>query len=131
MRVIVTGSRSWTDRETIWNALDACHIEARELGQPLLVIHGACPTGADHHADHWAIDRGVPVERFPADWDRHGPAAGPIRNAQMVKAGADLMLAFIGPCTNPHCTIEHPSHGGSGCAHLAETAGITVRRWTA
>jgi hypothetical protein len=51
----------------------------------------------------------------------------------MVSLGADRCLAFIGPCTSPRCRKAgpHPSHGASGCADLAEAAGIPVRRWTA
>jgi hypothetical protein len=49
----------------------------------------------------------------------------------MVSLGADLCLAFIGDCTSPRCDIEgeHPSHGATGCASLAEAAGIPVRRF--
>jgi len=32
----------------------------------------------------WAEANGIEVARFPADWDTHGRAAGPIRNQQML-----------------------------------------------
>lgn len=140
-RVLVTGSRDWDDVTTIGAALEQALIDAGP--RPVLVVHGDCPGGADWHADHyarWLRGKGcsIDVERHPAQghptqdfgpW----PGAGPRRNAYMVSLGADLTLAFIGPCSSPRCRKPgpHPSHGASGCAALAEQAGITVRRWTA
>jgi hypothetical protein len=58
------------------------------------VIEGEAP-GADTMAREWAEDNGVLPEKFPADWDRYGRAAGPIRNKQMLVEGKpDLVLAF-------------------------------------
>ena len=140
-RVLVTGSRDWDDVITISAALEQALIDAGP--RPVLVVHGACPSGADWHADHyarWLRGKGctIDVEQHPAQghptrdfgpW----PEAGPRRNAHMVSLGADLCLAFISPCTRPRChrPRPHPSHGASHCAHLAEQAGIPVRRWTA
>lgn len=66
----------------------------------MVLIHGDCPTGADKHADDWArmvkhFGHHVIVERYPADWKRFKGAAGYRRNAEMVKRGADVCLAFI------------------------------------
>jgi hypothetical protein len=50
----------------------------------------------------------------------------------MVGLGADVCLAFLGPCTSRHCRRVDPhwSHGTSGCAQLAKAAGIPVRPFT-
>lgn len=130
MRILVTGSRDWTDAQTIAHALR----QAADDTPPadITLVHGDCPTGADEIAAHFAHLLGWRPEPHPADWDRHGRRAGPLRNEYMVSLGADLCLAFIGPCTSPRCirTDPHPSHGASGCAELAEAAGIPTRRYT-
>lgn len=139
-RVLVTGSRDWDDVTTIGAALEQALIDAGP--RPVLVVHGACPSGADWHADHYARwlrgkGCGIDVEPHPAKGhptEDFGPwpGAGPRRNAHMVGLGADACLAFIGPCTSPRCRRPgpHPSHGASGCADLAEQAGIPTRRYT-
>lgn len=134
MRILVTGSRSWTDEDAVEAALREAWIDA---GSPVQVasmtlVHGACPTGADAIADRIARRVGMQVEPHPADWERHGRSAGPIRNAEMVVAGADVCLAFIAACTSPRCREPrpHPSHGATHCADLSTAAGIEVRRYT-
>ena len=92
MRVLVCGGRNYSDREQLFRVLDDLHGNA-----PLSVlIHGAA-AGADTLAGNWAESRGVPMLPFPADWHRHGRAAGPIRNMQMLDDGIpDLVVAFPG-----------------------------------
>ena len=126
MRILVTGSRDWADKDAIWSELAAL----AQADPFATLVHGACPTGADAIADDWWTGFGGDPERHPADWSR-GRKAGPERNAAMVALGADLCLAFIGDCTSRRCRREdrHPSHGASGCADLAEAAGIETRRF--
>ena len=52
--------------------------------------------GADYQAERAAEKLGWTVETHPADWKRHGRAAGPIRNRAMAKAGAVRCIAFPG-----------------------------------
>lgn len=52
--------------------------------------------GADALGEHWATAHGIPVERFPADWDKHGRAAGPIRNEAMAREGDALVVFWDG-----------------------------------
>lgn len=133
MRVLITGSRGWTHRAVVEGVLDhwqavACGVGRRYQQGPLVIVHGACPRGADAHADRWATRHGVQVERHPADWQRYGPRSGFVRNAEMVAAGADLCLAFILPCDKLTCPRrgQHDSHGTDHCAGLARAAGIEV-----
>ena len=87
MRVLVCGSRDWTDAALILETL-------RGVAEVTVVIHGAA-TGADTLAGDAARTLGIHVLPFPADWERHGRAAGPIRNQQMLDEGKPvLVLAF-------------------------------------
>ncbi|TRC99674.1 DUF2493 domain-containing protein [Mesorhizobium sp. WSM4303] len=61
-----------------------------------IVVHGDA-IGADRLAGAWAESRQIPVRAFPADWETHRRAAGPIRNKQMLDEGTpDLVFAFPG-----------------------------------
>lgn len=119
-RILVTGSRAWTNVDVV----EAHLASAIYQHVPAVIVHGGCPTGADAIAGNWARRYdylGLTEETWPADWSRHGRAAGPIRNAAMVAAGADVMLAFpLGA-----------SRGTRGCMRLAEAAGIRVVDCTA
>lgn len=92
-RVLVCGGRDFTNTTRIFEVLDHYH---REAGGFECLIHGAA-RGADTGAGDWGFARGIPVLRFPADWNTHGNAAGPIRNAQMIAEGKPtLVIAFPG-----------------------------------
>lgn len=83
MRVLICGSRGWSDPNPI-NAIIAGHdILAEGAGEKLTVIHGDAP-GADRLAGRLAKQWGVEVIKEPADWNRYGAAAGPIRNQKML-----------------------------------------------
>jgi len=86
-RVLVTGSRRWTDTATIRDVLSSVWGDGSAV-----LVSGACPTGADRIAETIWTGWGGRVERHPADWARHGRAAGFRRNAQMIHAGATLCL---------------------------------------
>lgn len=115
MRILVTGSRDWHSQDTIRMALE----EVRRGHHRPVLLHGDCPTGADAMADQIWREWGLPVQTFPADWKKHGRAAGPIRNQEMVNTGPDVCLAFP----------KGASRGTRGCIRMARKAGIEVRTW--
>jgi len=108
-RLLVTGSRDWSNEATIYAALDSF----AEHGRPTLV-HGACRGADTIAADYWT-SLGLTTEPHPANWTRYGRRrAGVIRNQQMVQLGADWCLAFI----------LNESAGASNCVKLCKAAGI-------
>lgn len=115
VRVLICGSRHCTDGELILSALRDLH--AREGVE--VVIEGEAP-GADTLARRAAEQLGIPVLPFPADWDRYGRAAGPLRNARMLEEGKpDLVLAFSEDLNS--------SRGTADTVARARRAGVPVR----
>lgn len=86
MRVLVCGSREWSDHATI-----EAYIE--KLPQDTVVVHGAAP-GADTIAAKVASRIGLKTEPHPALWNIHGRRAGPLRNQEMLDSGVDQVIAF-------------------------------------
>lgn len=113
-RILVTGSRDWDNALPIMDAIVNIAIPP----EAWTLVSGACPTGADRIAEDFAEGLGLTVERHPADWNKHGKRAGFLRNAEMVKLGADICIAFI----------KDHSKGATMTASLAETAGIETYR---
>ena len=113
-RVLITGSRTWTDHTTIRTSLAAVwHPDT-------VLVSGACPRGADALCEACWTAWGGQIERHPADWTRHGQAAGFRRNQHLVSLGADVCLAFI---------RDH-SPGATHTAAIADAAGIPTYLYT-
>ena len=112
MKVLVCGGRDFRNRKLAFAALDQLDREYK-----FSVVIDGMARGADEFGFDWAISRGVVTERYAADWDKHGRAAGFIRNKEMlVKGVPDMVVAFP---------------GGIGTANMikqAEAAGILVKR---
>lgn len=86
MRILVCGTRE--DVPALKRHLAAA---LWPYGSDIHIIHGGCPTGVDKYADELPYSK----TRFPADWSKHGRAAGPIRNQQMLDEGKpDLVVAI-------------------------------------
>ena len=113
MRVIVCGSRTWTDKDLIWARLD-------DLPDGAQIVHGAHHSGADHFAHLWceinAPSREEPVQ---ARWREEGKKAGPLRNRIMLARGADLVIAF---------RSRGDSRGTDHMVGIARAAGVPVER---
>ncbi len=85
-RVLVTGSRYWSDYSTIERAI--------LWSGATLIIQGEA-RGADAIAKQVALKYEIPTLDVPAEWKKHGKAAGPLRNRKMLAEGKpDLVLAF-------------------------------------
>jgi hypothetical protein len=114
MRIGVTGGRDFNDRAMVERSFD------KYVTTDDIIIEGEA-LGADSLCRDVAQERGVTVEKHPANWggpcapecppnhrrknkidSHHGgsndycPAAGPRRNREMLESGLDLLLAFPG-----------------------------------
>ncbi len=107
MRILITGSRDWTNGVAIEHAL-------RQHAVPdAILVHGDC-RGADKIAAKIWKGMNLKDEPHPANWHKYGPTAGPIRNREMINSGIDLCLAFI----------KNFSTGSTMCAETANAKGI-------
>lgn len=79
MNVLICGDREWTAQVPVQRLI--CGLLKGDV-----VIHGDA-RGADRMAGHIAETVGLTVLKFPAEWDKHGKAAGPIRNQRMLVEG--------------------------------------------
>lgn len=61
--------------------------------KPTIIIHGAA-SGVDSLAERYAQDKQLGCHGVPAEWTKHGKAAGPIRNQKMIdEEKPDMTLA--------------------------------------
>ena len=110
MKILVCGDRDWTD---IWTIYDVLNKYPRDT----IILHGAA-RGADTMAGTIAKKLKFTIHSCPAQWEKYGKAAGPIRNRQMLDMNPDLVIAF-------HNNIEK-SKGTKDCIKEAEKRGIPV-----
>jgi hypothetical protein len=112
MRIVVTGDRFWN-----------CHPLAASVirrlvdryGPGVVIVHGE-GTGVEESFATAANGLGVAAEAHPAEWDRLGLTAGPIRNGAMIRAGADLCIVVHRFLMNSKISKD--------CARQAIEAGI-------
>lgn len=115
MRVLVCGGRDYRNHAYVFGVLDEMH-----AATPITCIIQGGARGADLHAYLWARERQIPNEQYDADWESDGLAAGPIRNARMLRDGKpDLVVAFPG------------GRGTADMVRQARAAGVSVREVTA
>ena len=93
MRLIIAGSRTLSvPPETIDS-----HVRLLESwGDTVTTVLCGMAKGIDLCGLAWAESHGILVERYPADWNTHGKAAGPIRNRQMAENADALLLIWDG-----------------------------------
>ena len=115
MRVLVCGGREFDNWVMLSSALQAATVDCPV--QPTIIQGGA--KGADFLARAWGKMARMAVEEYPADWKRHGRAAGAVRNQQMLDEGRpDLVVAFPG------------GRGTADMVQRAKRAGVPVQEIT-
>ncbi len=90
MKLAIVGSRSFFNYDAFKETLEDYLSENKIF--PTLVISGGAG-GVDSLAALWAKEMSIPITVYKADWNKHGKAAGPLRNTTIVDS-ADKVVAF-------------------------------------
>lgn len=90
-KIIIAGGRDFNDYTLLTKVCNEAIPRMAGDNTPVIISGGAA--GADSLGEQYAQENGIAIERHPADWKKHGKAAGPIRNAEMA-ACADFLIAF-------------------------------------
>ena len=110
-RILICGDRNYKDWRKVQDYLNT-------ILHTAIIIHGGA-RGADSLAGNLATGRNWGIMRFPAQWDKYGKAAGPIRNQEMVEYGKPTLVVYF------HDDIEN-SKGTKDMITRAEKANIKV-----
>lgn len=106
MKVAVVGSRGFSDYKLLSETLDKIKIT--------LIVSGSAK-GADTLGEQYAKENNIPTKIFPPDWEKHGKAAGFIRNTDIINE-AELVVAFW----------DNSSKGTKDSIQKAEKAGKKI-----
>jgi hypothetical protein len=105
MKVIIAGGRDFNNYLLLLEGIVESKFDITS------VISG-CAKGADELGELFAKDMDLPVHRFPADWNTHGRAAGPIRNGEMASFGEALIAYWDGKSPGTKNMIEQATRKG-------------------
>ena len=109
-RLLICGDRDWSDFDVIRKTI--------EHQPPDTVIIQGEGRGADALAKRAALEAGLQVESYAADWRQYGVKAGPLRNRRMLAEGKpDVVVGF-------HFDIGGKSKGTRDMLRIALQAGV-------
>ena len=108
MKTIIAGSREGITKEQVYKTIKDSEFDISA------VLCGEA-RGVDAYGKQWALEKGIEVISYPADWDKYGKAAGPIRNKLMAENAEALIAVWDGY-----------SRGTSHMINLARSMGLEV-----
>lgn len=101
MKTIIAGGR-----DTQLTLEDIEYLNTLDITE---VVSGGA-RGIDTEGEIWAQETGIPIKRFPAEWNKYGKGAGFKRNVQMAEY-ADALVVFPGGNGTNHMFRTATKHG--------------------
>ena len=115
-KVLICGSRFYTDYGRVLHYIR--RLKATSVNGDIAIISGGA-RGADTLAVKASKACGLPFREYPAQWEKYGKKAGPIRNQTMLDMEKpELVVAF-------HEDVEN-SKGTKDMVSRAERSGVPV-----
>jgi hypothetical protein len=105
MKVIIAGGREINDYELVLKAVLNAGFDITA------VVSGGAP-GVDALGERFAEETGLQLFKFPAEWNKYGRAAGPIRNKVMADFADALIAVWDGKSTGTKNMIEQATKNG-------------------
>jgi hypothetical protein len=124
VRVIIAGSRQGVSYREVERA-----VRESGLWAAISVVISGGALGVDRHGERWADANGREVERHPVsedDWERHGKAAGPMRNRRMAEVADACIVVWDGESRGSKSMIYEARRRGIP-THVAESGAQRAR----
>ncbi len=138
MILLISGSRSLDDTEIFKRAMHeflqskfgedySAHLPLNSIIDQ--IVSGNAK-GVDAAGERFAKKHGIDLVLFPANWEKHGKAAGPIRNEQMakyllmvqrIKGYKDWTDTWVDKIDVNLLAIPYPGAVGGGTNHMIST----------
>jgi hypothetical protein len=110
MRVIIAGNRDFSDYSKLYEFIDSCPWKDQ-----ITTILSGNARGTDFLGERYAINNGLKLELYPADWSK-GKHAGLLRNIKMADNADGLIAIHI--------------NNSKGTKHMIEQATIrNLKLW--
>ena len=97
MKIIIAGSRYYDNYDEATAFIDDCINRLLSAQSSMrmdehVFLSGGC-SGADMIGERYAHEMGYEIKRYPAEWNKYGKKAGPVRNKQMIM-DCDAVICF-------------------------------------
>lgn len=101
MKVVISGSRGIDDAELVEESIE-------NAGFDIDTVLSGGSYGVDELGEEWGENQGIPVvsEPYEPDWDKHGRAAGPIRNQKLAQDADACIAVWDGESPGTRSMIE-------------------------
>ena len=100
MKTIIAGTRSVEDYKLVVESIT-------RSGYSITEVVSGCATGVDRLGEQWARANNIPIKEMPADWNRFGKSAGPMRNKQMADYADCAIIIWDGQSRGTRNMIEN------------------------
>lgn len=99
-KVIIAGSRNIHNKRLVFDLIGHAGFTIDEI------VSGTA-NGVDKTGELYAVENNINIKQFKADWKKHGKAAGPIRNLEMVEyADCGIFIIDNFSSGSMHCMIN-------------------------
>ena len=102
-RIIICGGRHFKDYERLESTMNEVMNKIAPWRDVVEIVSGHCE-GADQLGELYAKNHDLPCKVIPAQWEKFGKSAGPIRNSEMVKYAAEAEMPVVVAFRSPRTT---------------------------